>query len=138
MTTSVLLKRLENHARGYAMADTSLNHIKRNRMTNETPNRPRQSRIAVVPILETLRTRTDTLCFQLRYYFLPQCVKLRSKFAWPGDAELVMKPTFPLFIGLVLVLKATPLATVRKGILDPSPSLQWMGHQIRRDKHWLF
>jgi hypothetical protein len=127
MTKSIPLERIENNARGNTLADAGLDHIMRGLVMNKTPDRPHQSCITIIPILEALRSRLDPLRFQFSYHFPPRGAELRSQFARPRDAYPLMKPTFPIVVGFVLVLRPTPLAPVCRGVLDPRPSLCWAG-----------
>src|SRR5882757_4792720 len=91
MTVSVPRKRLEDAARGDAVRDTGLDYLFGSHVANQTPDRPHQSGVAVVPRLKALRPGTNSFCFQFPYHFRPQSPELRSLLARPRDAERFMQ-----------------------------------------------
>jgi hypothetical protein len=72
MTVSVSRKRLQNKARGDAVGDTGLNNPGRRQVTNQAPNRPYKSSVAIVPGLEAFGTGLDPSLLQFAYDFRPQ------------------------------------------------------------------
>src|SRR5258708_28031978 len=94
MTVSVPRKRLQDEARGDAVSDTGLDYLLGSRVANQTPDRPHQSGVAVVPRLKALGAWTNSFCFQFPYHVRPQCPKLRSLLARPRDTERFMQVFF--------------------------------------------
>src|ERR1035437_6386967 len=119
------------------MADSGLDNPIGSQVSNETPNRPHKSGIAVIPIFEALRTGPNSLCLDFLYYFRPQAAELRSQFAGPLNPQAFMEPVFPIVVGTVSVLRHWALTPVRKSILNPRPRLKRVSRQIRRDQHGL-
>src|SRR5208282_1206919 len=68
MTTPVSLHRFKDNARSHPMADSGFDDVIRTQVSNQAPDRPRQSGIAIIPILEALGTRLDPLCLQLSHH----------------------------------------------------------------------
>src|SRR6185437_13660775 len=129
MAVSVPRKRLQDAARGDTMGDTSLDYLFGSHVANQTPDRPHQSGIAVVPRLKALGAGTNSFCFQFSYHVRPQSPKLGSLLARPGDAERFMQVFFPVVIGFVSIVRSFSFAHSSVLILDRHPDLEWIcGH----------
>src|ERR1700677_4949325 len=138
MAVPILLHRLEDDTRSNTMADSGLHNFVRGLMSNQAPDRPHQSGIAIIPIFEALGTEPDSLGPHFFDYFRPQCVELRGQLARPLDAQTVMEPALPVEVDLVAALRSAALAPVDKSILDSRPGFYRMNRQIRRDQYRFF
>src|SRR5271170_1613422 len=78
VTVSVSLQRLQNTARGDAMSHAGLDNLLRAQMTNETPDRPRQTGVAVIPPLKALWAGPNPFRFQFAVHLWPYSPELRS------------------------------------------------------------
>src|SRR5271155_2990028 len=92
VTVPILLHRLEDDARGNAMAHSGLDNFVRIEVSYQAPDRPCQPGVAIVPIFKALGAEPDSLGRHFFYYFRPQGVELRSQLARPRDAQTVMEP----------------------------------------------
>jgi len=110
MASSVPFKRLENKTRGDAVSYTGLDNIPRSKVTSQTPYRPYESGIPVVPRSEAPGPGSNPFCFELSHYFVPQDPKFLNQVAWPPDAQAVMELAFPVFIVLVFARRSALLA----------------------------
>jgi hypothetical protein len=86
MTVSVSIQRFENAARGDAMRDAGLDDLLRPQMASETPDRSRESSIAVIPPLKTLRAGLNPFRLQLAIHPGPYSPELSSRIAGPRNA----------------------------------------------------
>ena len=100
MANFVPFKRLKNKTRGNAMSNASFDYIAWPKMPSQVPNCPHKAGITVIAAKETLRANPNPLYFQLFYDSRPQLPELRSRRARPGYSEPIMKPAFPIFLGL--------------------------------------
>src|SRR5258707_736823 len=72
----ISLQRFQNDARRNAVKHSSLNDLERPEMSGQTPNRPRQPGVAVIPTMQSFRTDPNPLILQFRYDLRPQSRKL--------------------------------------------------------------
>src|SRR3984885_8523770 len=138
MTVSVPRQRLQDAARGDAVSDAGLDDLLGSHMANQTPDRPHQSGIAIVPRLKALGAGTNSFCLQFPYHLRPHSPKLRSFLARSGDAERGMQLLFPVVIGFVSAIGSFSFAHGRVFVLHRHPELKWICRHAGGHGSWMF
>src|ERR1700691_5173122 len=101
VTASAPLQRFQDKTRGNPVSNPRLDHVLWPQVTNQTPYRPSEPGVTVIPRPKTFRARSNPFCLQFCNYLGPQAVELRSELARPLGAETRMKPLLPVVVGFV-------------------------------------
>jgi hypothetical protein len=130
MAVAGSLMRLKNAARCDTVRYTDFDDLPGSEVVRQTPDRPNQTGITVVPPLKTLGPRVDSFDFQFVNKSRPEFPELRGSGTRLRHAESFMKPLLPFPIERVLTLGALGLARRSILVLHSQEDLKRIGSEI--------
>jgi len=129
---SVPFKRLENEPRGQPTSDSRLDHFVRSQVTCQTPYRPYQPRIAVIPRVETFGANPKSPGAQRFNDFRPQGPEFCNFSTRPRHTQAVVQVGLPIAVDFISTLRPAALSEIGISILKREPRLDWIGEYRAR------